>query len=132
MRLVFDTSVLIAIERGNQNILEKLKKLNEKFPGDPVISFITHFEFLYGLKKNRPKKFENIIHFLKEFFVLETTIETSDILSDLKLKYEKEGKSFSLSDLLIASQVIENNFVLVTMDRDFEDIKELKKIIILQ
>jgi len=67
---------------------------------------------------------------LNSFPLLDLGFKTSDILSDLKLKYEKKGLSFSLSDLLIAAQVIENDLILVTRDRDFEGIRELKKIIL--
>ena len=38
--------------------------------------------------------------------------------------------TLALADLLISSQVIENNLILVTMDKDFEKIESLKKIIL--
>lgn len=128
MNLVFDASVLIAIEKGDEAILQKLKKLSKDYPASPVLPFIIHFEFSYGLKKRKPKKIDKLFEFLNSFNLLEITSKTSDILSDLKLKYDKKGISFSLTDLLIASQVIENRMVLVTMDKDFEKIKELNKI----
>ena len=51
-------------------------------------------------------------------------------MADLKYKYEKKGIVVPLADLIIASIAIENNAVLVTSDKDFEKIEELKKIII--
>jgi|APSaa5957512622_1039677.scaffolds.fasta_scaffold02473_4 predicted nucleic acid-binding protein len=130
MSLAFDTSVLIAIERGDENILNKLKELYERYPLSPHLPFMVHFEFSYGLKKRKPKRVEDLFDFLNSFPLLDLGFKTSDILSDLKLKYEKKGLSFSLSDLLIAAQVIENDLILVTRDRDFEGIRELKKIIL--
>ncbi|MDA3779983.1 MAG: type II toxin-antitoxin system VapC family toxin [Bacteroidales bacterium] len=130
MILVFDTSILVAIERGSEEVLKKLELLSEKYSSSPVLSFITHFEFSYGLKKRDPKDIDKFFYFLNSFDLLDVTVRTSNILSDLKLKYNKKGLTFSLADLFIASQVIENDLTLVTLDRDFEGISELKKIIL--
>ena len=68
--------------------------------------------------------------FLKKFNILQTTNSSAEILSDLKIKYDKKGMSLPLADLLSASIVIDNSLILVTKDRDFEKIEELKKIIL--
>ena len=64
--------------------------------------------------------------FINKFWVLNTTEETSKILSDLKFKYDKKGISISLADLIIASLAIENDMTLLTTDADFKRIEELK------
>ena len=56
--------------------------------------------------------------------------KTGETLSGLKRKYEKLGNIIPLADLMIASQVIENNLILVTLDKDFERIEEMNKIIL--
>ena len=48
----------------------------------------------------------------------------------MKYKYDKKGETLPLADFLIASQVIENNMLLVTADKDFDKIEELRKIVI--
>lgn len=131
MSLAFDTSILIAIEKKNQNTIKELKNLSNIYPAPAQLPFMSHFEFLYGLKKRKPKKLNNLIKFLNNFNVLQTTTTTSNILSNLKLKYDSIGITLSLTDLLIASQIIENHLTLVTSDNDFKNIEELNNQLII-
>jgi predicted nucleic acid-binding protein len=93
------------------------------------LPFIAYYEFLRGLKVGKPKKYSELKEFVDQFNVLSTTKKTAEILSNLRIKYDASGEKLPLADLLIASQIIENQLVLVTKDKDFERIKELKKII---
>ncbi|MDO8459915.1 MAG: type II toxin-antitoxin system VapC family toxin [Nanoarchaeota archaeon] len=130
MSLVFDTSILIAIERGDKATMNKLEELYKSYSSSPQLTFVSFFEYLVGLKIRKSKSFQNNLTFLKRFNVLHTTDSSAEILSDLKIKYDKKGISLSLADLLSASIVIDNNLLLVTKDKDFEKIEELKKIIL--
>ena len=130
MSLVFDTSILIAIERGDKEVINKLENLYASYPSSPQLTFISFFEYLTGLKIRKSKSFQNNLIFLAKFNVLQTTNSSADILSDLKIKYDKKGMVLSLADLLSASIVIDNSLILVTGDKDFEKIDELKKIIL--
>ena len=129
MSLAFDTSILIAVEKKEKKIIEKLEKLSKLHKLAPQLPFIAYYEFLRGLKIGKPKKYVELRAFIEQFNVLNTTKSTAEILSDLRIKYDSVGESLPLADLLIASQIIENNLILVTRDKDFEKIKELKKII---
>jgi len=62
---------------------------------------------------------------LEEFQVIQTTKSTASLLPLLKTKY-----GLPLIDLLIASQVMEVNGIIITKDKDFDIISEIKKIII--
>lgn len=66
---------------------------------------------------------------LKEFFdhivIYPLSIDAVKIASDLYKTLKKSGKIKSDSDILIASIVKANNEVLLTKDKDFEDIKAL-------
>src|SRR3989344_7327011 len=130
MTLVLDTSILIDIERRKEVTLEKLRQIILIHQQPAKITFVNQFEFLLGIKEREPKNKEKAIAFLNQFLGINTTKLTAGILSDLKYKYDKIGKNLSLTDLLITSLVIENNMVLLTKDKDFEKIEELKKIII--
>ncbi len=130
MSLAFDTSVLIGIEKRDSRVIEKLNGLSKSYPLPAQLPFMSYFEFLVGLKKRKPKKYDALIEFLNNFSILQTTNKTAEILSDLKIKYDSKGIAFSLTDLMIASQVLENQLTLVTMDKDFEKIEEIKKIVI--
>ena len=130
MNLIFDTVVLIDIQNRKSETIERLKELSEIYTGPGQITFMTYFEFLFGLGEKSLKNKEIAIAFINNFECLQTTKTTAEILSNLKRKYEKIGKSLSLTDFLIAAQVIENNGTLITRDKDFARIEELKKIFI--
>lgn len=130
MSLVLDTSILINLEKGDKNTIKKLKELSKINDTPAVITFISYFEFLLGIKERNPKNKEKALAFLNRFAILKVNRETVNILSELKYNYDKKGLTLPLADFLIASQVIENNMVLVTADKDFEKIEELKKILI--
>jgi len=130
MTLVFDTSILISIEKNDIQVIKRLRELSLSYPLPAQITFINYYEFLRGIKIKKPKNSEKLINFLNKFKILSVTKRTAEILSEIKIEYDKQGLPLSLADLSIASQVIENNFILVTKDNDFNKIKELKKIIL--
>lgn len=130
MSLVIDTSVLISLEKGDKSTISSMEDFKKNHIAPPSITFINYFEFLYGIRERNPKNKSDALSFVELFEFLDITKRTAIILSDLKYKYEKLGKSFSLSDLLIASQTIENGMMLVTKDKHFQEIEELKKIIL--
>jgi len=130
MSIVLDTDILIDLEKGRRQTKSKLEILSKKYPSPPHITFINLFEFLFGIKVQSEKKKVQSLNFAENFGVLHTTDETSKLLADLKFKYDKKGIVLSMSDLIVASLVIENKMILVTRDRDFEKIEELEKEII--
>jgi len=130
MTLVLDSSIIMSLEKGRLAIRKRLKELSEKYEGPPVITFITYFEFLVGIKGRTKENQEKALEFINNIGVLKVRKETAEILANLKHGYDKKGLTLPLADFLIASQVIENNMILVTTDKDFEKIDELKKIII--
>ena len=130
MSLLLDTTILIGIERKDKELIKKLEAIVETDSAPANISLITYFEFVHGLQKKSPQNKEKSMAFIEKFAFLEATKKTAVILSDLKYKYDKIGKPFPLADLLTASQAIENNMTLITSDKDFNEIEELKKIIL--
>jgi len=130
MSLIFDTAVLIDVENREHRTLAKLKELAMLYPGPGQITFMTYFEFLFGLNERSPRNKERALAFLNHFECVQTTRMTAQVLAELKHNYERAGKSLPLADLLIAAQVIENRGTLVTRDTDFERIKELRKIVL--
>ena len=130
MTLLFDTSILIDIERKHPETIKQIKELARIHPLPAVIAFVSEYEFIMGTKEKEPRNKINALYFLKKFLVLHTSQRTSSLLADLKFKYDKKGISLPLADLLIATLTIENNRILVTKDKDFIRIEELKKIFI--
>ena len=125
MSLLLDTSVLIRQQRGDTNVKKELELLSKRFPATSSITFINVFEYLLGIKLWTKRRAE-AIRFLENFNVINTTEKTPEIMTSLKLKYDKKGLQFSLSDLIIASLAIENHVLLVSSDEDFKEIEELK------
>lgn len=119
--LIFDTSVVIDIERKNEETLQRLKEIKEKYQSPGFLSFISYFELMEGLKKQGLEDSE-ARELIEEFKVLKASKRTALELADLKIKTEKNGNKLPLADLLIAAQAKENNFVIVTKDNDFRKI----------
>ena len=125
MQLILDTSIIIEIERKNQEIIDKVEELKENYPAHPLISFITYSEFLEGIYEKSEKNQQKAKRFIELFEVIQTTKKTADNLVFLKKRYE-----LPVPALLIAAQVMEISGTLVTKDKDFEQIKEIDKIIL--
>lgn len=130
MNLIFDTSILIELERRNRVIIDKIRVYVETYPSPANITFINYFEFYHGLKNKDIKNKEKAMSFINKFHILKITKKTAEILSELKKEYDDKGEMLPLADLLIASQVIENDCILVTLDKDFKRIEELNKLIL--
>ncbi len=128
--LVFDTSVIIAIEKNNKETAKEISKLSKIYTGQPQITFVTYHEFLFGVKNRSPKNQSKALDFLNNFNCLSASKETAQIMTDLRQKYNKKGVEINLADLIIASQVKENKMTLVSRDKIFEKIDEIDKIII--
>ncbi|MBM3233084.1 type II toxin-antitoxin system VapC family toxin [Candidatus Pacearchaeota archaeon] len=125
MRLVLDTSIIIELERKNKAIEMQIEDLRKIHPFPPQISFYTYFEFLEGIVKKSDKNKLRSQQFISLFEILQTSSATANHLVLLKQKY-----ALPIPDLFIAAQVMETNAVLVTKDKDFEQIKEIQKIIL--
>ena len=130
MTLVLDTSILIAIEKKDKAILNKIEELSKVHYIPAAITFVNYFEFYFGAMAKNIRNRQVMAEFINKFSCLKASEKTAEILAELKYKYDGKGITIALADLIIASQVIENNMVLVTKDRDFEKINELRKIIL--
>jgi predicted nucleic acid-binding protein len=126
MTLVFDTSVLVELERGNTDIQKRVRRLVKLHAGHPAIAFATFAEFYYGTLKRNPKHAEGMLDYLEAYKVLSATRESARIFAELKLEMEQKGASVALFDLLIASLTLQYDGVLVTKDRGFSRIPGLK------
>lgn len=125
MHLILDTSIIIELERKNQQIINKIEELKKLYAAQPKISFITYFEILEGIEGKSEKNKEKARAFIELFETIQTTKAAAKNLVLLRKKYE-----LPIPDLLIAAQTIESDGILITKDKDFRSIEELDKIII--
>ncbi|GEM_PF-579593 len=130
MTLLLDTSVLIAIQRKEKGITEKIDELKKNHLRPASISFISYFEFYIGILDKNVKNKQINLEFINKFNCLKASSITAEILAELKDKYEKKGIIIGLADLIVASHAKENNMTLVTMDKNFEKIDEIRKIVL--
>lgn len=119
--LIFDTSVIIDIERKDEHTMERLEEIKQKYRAPGFLSFISYFELLEGIKRQELENTE-AREFIENFNVLNATKKTARELADLKIQTDSEGKKIPLADLLIAAQAKENDFVVITKDKHFKDI----------
>ena len=122
MALILDTSVLIDLDNQDANTLQNMKQLQVRYRLPIKVTFMSYFEFYDGLQNKAPPKLPRSLVFLELFETLLPTKQTARIISQLKHNHP----TMTLADLMIAAQTIENDGFLVTSDKDFEQIKELR------
>lgn len=129
MGVIFDTSVLIAIERGSLNIEGLVKgKENEAFG----ISAITVSELLHGVhradsEKRRLKREAYVEKVIETFPTYTFDLSAARIYARIWAHLTKRGITIGAHDLMIASTAISIGFSVMTSDmRDYRKIKGLK------
>ncbi len=128
MGVIFDTSVLISIERSLLNI-EKLIEGRESEPFG--IGVITVSELLHGVhradsEKRRLKREAYVEKIIETFPIYPFDLSTSRIYARVWANLAKKGISIGAHDLMIASTAISLGFSVITSDlRDYKKIKGL-------
>ena len=128
MGIIFDTSVLIAIERGTGNIDELIAGREDEPFG---ISVITVSELLHGVhradsEKRQLKREAYVEKIIENFSVYPFDLSAARIYARVWAKLAKSGISIGAHDLIIASTAISLGFSVITSDfRDYEKIKGL-------
>jgi len=117
IRVLCDTNVLIQLLNDNVDVVEFL---NEK---NVFISFITELE-LYG-KHLTPLEMKIIDSLVDDCIVIDLIQPIKKIVVQLKQKY-----TIKLPDAIIAATSIYYDVPLATFDSDFQNIEELKLILL--
>jgi tRNA(fMet)-specific endonuclease VapC len=128
MGLIFDTSVLIALERGSHG-LDKLVegRENEHFG----ISVVTASELLHGVhradsEKRRLTRGAFVEQIIQTFPLYPFDLNAARIYAKLWANLAKKGVTIGAHDLMIASTAIALGFSVVTADvRDYGKVKEV-------
>lgn len=129
MGVIFDTSVLITIERNAESIEGIInKKESEPFG----VSAITAAELLHGVyradSENRRIKREAFVEKILEIFpIYPFDLAAARIYADIWANFAKSGINVGAHDLLIASTAISIGFSVITSDtKDYKKIHGLK------
>ncbi|MEK6692477.1 MAG: type II toxin-antitoxin system VapC family toxin [Nitrospirota bacterium] len=129
MGLIFDTSVLIAIERRSSAIESFIKEREGESFG---ISVISVSELLHGVhradtEKRRFKRESYVERIIETFPIYSFDLNASRIYARIWATLAKRGITIGSHDLMIASTAISLGFSVLTSDtRDYEKIKGLK------
>ena len=128
MGVIFDTSVLIALER-NPSPLEQL--IRERGDEPFGISIITVSELLHGVhradsEKRRLKRESYVEKVIELFPIYVFDLSAARIYARIWAHLAKKGVSVGAHDLIIASTCISLGFSVITADiRDFSKIDGL-------
>jgi tRNA(fMet)-specific endonuclease VapC len=124
---LLDTNICIyIINKRPESVYKKFKKVKLE---NISISSITDFELRYGVEKSQrsEKNFQILEDFLSYLNIVPFDSSASMIAASLRNRLEKKGEMIGPYDILIASQAIAKDLVLVTNnEKEFKRIKELK------
>jgi tRNA(fMet)-specific endonuclease VapC len=124
---MLDTNTVSYIVRGKspaaRNRLDGLK-INEV----GCISVVTEAEIRYGLARKPPSlAFRTVLNdFLRKIQILPWGSDEAQAYGTLRFKLESAGKTLSALDMLIAAHAISANATLVTRDRTFAQVEDLR------
>jgi tRNA(fMet)-specific endonuclease VapC len=129
---LLDTTVVIDIDRGGSEVLNKARKLDRT--GTHALSVVTQYEFYWGIFRRYQKgskKYEEAMDkaemMFSRFYLLPVTPEIAIKAAEIGTYLISKGKEVDIMDTYIASTAILNRLTLVTANMaHFEEIEELK------
>src|SRR3989338_4694107 len=119
MKYVIDSSILIEVENGNEEIINSLHQLRKTPFSELYITIFTFCEYYYGVMERSQENKEKVKQRLLQYEILNTSVESASHFCELFSALKKKGKSLPQFDTFIAAITIEQQGVLVTGDSDF-------------
>jgi tRNA(fMet)-specific endonuclease VapC len=122
-KLVLDTSAVIELFKGNPAVASQiLAEITVKIPS------IVLGELYFGVYRssNPAKHTLQVNKFVANCEVLTVDVETAEIYATIKTKLLKKGKPIPENDIWIAAIAIQYNLSLVTFDKHFKEVDDLK------
>lgn len=129
---LLDTTVVIDIDRGGSEVLNKVRKLDRA--GIHAISAVTQYEFYWGIFRRYQKgsiKYEEAMAkaemLFSRFYVLPITSEIAIKAAEIGTYLVSEGKEVDIMDTYIAATALLHQLTLMTANTaHFENIDKLK------
>ncbi len=128
MGVIFDTSVLIALERGALDTDRLIQGREQESFG---ISVISAAELLHGVhradtQKRRMRRASYVEKVLESFALYPFDLAAARIYAELWATLQKKGVQVGAHDLMIAATAISLGFSVATLDlRDYRKIEGL-------
>lgn len=121
---MLDSNAFSALMKNNATVVKHLRQHKSQ---DIFLPAIVWAEVRYGIyKKNSAKLLESAMRTLQKIRIVPFNRQTADIYAQLRSDMERQGKSLSPMDMLIAATAVANNCVLVTNDQAFLQIEQLQ------
>lgn len=129
---LLDTTVVIDIDRGGTEVLNKARKLDRE--GTQAISAVTQYEFYWGIFRRYEKgsaKYKEAMNkaemLFSRFYVLPVTSEIAIKAAEIGTYLISQGKEVDMMDTYIAATAMLHRLRLVTANTaHFEGIDKLK------
>ncbi|WP_344313579.1 type II toxin-antitoxin system VapC family toxin [Fodinicola feengrottensis] len=125
-KVLLDTNILIALERGKLT----LEAATQPQDIDVAVSVMTLGELGYGVERaddaHREQRRRFLMRAIETFEVVDYTIPVALVHARLAAATAARGLTRSRPDLMIAAAAVHTGRVLITADRDFEPIADLK------
>ncbi|MFH1722560.1 MAG: type II toxin-antitoxin system VapC family toxin [Candidatus Altiarchaeota archaeon] len=125
---MLDTSVLLNLEIRQPETIAKLKNLKAEISPRFHITTFTYSEVYLGFLEKTRENREKMEEELNQFPLLNTDLRSSKLYAHLKYQLKKTGKAIPDFDLLIASIALAHNLPVITEDKHFQEIPDLKVI----
>lgn len=127
MKYLLDTNICIyIIKKKPEKVIKHFKNYK---PGDIAISSISTAELNYGIVKSSKPDLNTIAlkEFLQPLLILDYNEKDSESYGKIRYELEKKGLPIGAMDLLIASQALSRNLILVTNnENEFKRVKGIK------
>lgn len=120
--LLLDTSVLINYLRNHQPTMRYIYDLLSQTDRSVAVSGITEFELYTGKSMDKPQEKLKVDLLLNKLIIFPLSSTILRQAGEIKRKHP----SISPGDAIIAATSIESGFILITPDKDFSKIPELK------
>ena len=126
-RIILDTNIIISLFNGDNDIYEYIIQADEIF-----IPSIAIGELYYGAHKslNSRQNIRKINEFVKENIVMPCNAVTGMKYGEIKNSLKEKGKPIPENDIWIAAIAKEHSLVLITKDKHFKLIDDIKIIML--
>jgi tRNA(fMet)-specific endonuclease VapC len=114
--IALDTSVAVRFLNGDTAIVARVLALPEV-----VLPVVAVGELLFGAE-NSTRPLQNLpryLEFIEACVVLPLNRETAAVYAKTRLALKKKGRPIPMNDVWIAAQCLEQGWILVTDDTDF-------------
>jgi len=127
--LIFDTSIVLQVLKDRSFFESLREKINEEVK----ITSITVYELLRGaayikLRYGRDYEYNLVRNFVDDIEILPFTSRDSEVSAMIWAKLRERGYEVSDADIMISAISIREEEKLITLDRDFEYIRNVAEL----